>query len=74
MPRLSKVTGDKSQDVVTIPSSQRGTQRRFESENPRGTANSTQRESVTSRSLAGNLGSVEVPEIHAAILTPAIQQ
>ena len=41
MRRLSKVTGDQSQDVVTIPSSQRGTQRRFESENPRGTANST---------------------------------
>ena len=74
MRRLSKVTGDQSRDVVIIRSSHRGTQRRFESQNPRGTANSTQRESVTSRSLAGNLGSVEVPEIHAAILTPATQQ
>src|SRR6266480_3959782 len=38
---LSKVTDNQSQDVVPIPSSQRGTQRRFASESPRGTANST---------------------------------
>jgi len=65
MRRLSKVTGDQSRDVATIPSSH--SERNSMAIQP-------QRESVTSRSLAGNLGSGQGAEIRAAILTPAIQQ